>query len=88
MLSTQPVIRVSDEELAELRDRVRTTRWPGRWPLSGWDAGTNMDELRRFAQYWTNGFDWRTQEAEINALPSHFETVAGSGVRSRRGSLR
>lgn len=84
MSSTQPVIRVSDEELAELRDRLRATRWPRRWPLSGWDAGTDADELRRLARYWTNGFDWPAQEAAINALPSHFETVDGTQIHYLR----
>ena len=78
------MIQVSDEELADLRGRLRATRWPHRWPMTGWGAGTDADELRRLVEYWTDGFDWRAREAMINALPSHEEAVAGTPVHYLR----
>jgi pimeloyl-ACP methyl ester carboxylesterase len=84
MESTPPVLRVSDDELDDLRRRLRATRWPERWPLTGWDAGTEPDELRRLTDYWADGFDWRAREAAINALPSRFEVVAGTPLHYLR----
>lgn len=84
MPSTRSVIQVADEDLEQLRARLRATRWPARWPLSGWGAGTDGGELRRLVEYWADGFDWRAQEAMINALPSRFETVAGVPVHYLR----
>jgi pimeloyl-ACP methyl ester carboxylesterase len=81
---TPPVLRVSDAELEDLRRRLGGTRWPARWPLTGWGAGTDPDELRRLTDYWADGFDWRAQEAAVNALPSRFEVVAGAPVHYLR----
>lgn len=72
-----PLIQVSEPELADLRSRVAAARWPVPWPVSGWDAGTAADELRRLVDHWLDGFDWRAQEAAINALPAHVEEVGG-----------
>lgn len=84
MESTFAVIAVPDEELAELHRRLRAARWPEPWPLNGWDAGTEPGELRRLVEFWADGFDWRAQEAAINALPSRFETVEGVPIHYLR----
>jgi len=75
MRSATPVIEVAEADLDELRLRLRRTRWPIPWPASGWEAGTDADELRRLAEYWSSGYDWRAHEAVINALPSHFAII-------------
>lgn len=69
MTATAMPLDVSDAELQGLLDRVRGTRWAERWPVSAWEGGTDQDELRRLAEYWGNGFDWRAQEAVIAELP-------------------
>jgi pimeloyl-ACP methyl ester carboxylesterase len=81
-------LRVSDPDLADLRDRLRRTRWAQQWPStgsdSGWEAGTDDATLRRLVAYWADGFDWRQQEREINALPWHFADIAGTPVNYLR----
>lgn len=62
-------LHVSDAELADLLTRVRSTRWATSWPVGAWEAGTDQAELRRLADHWATGFDWRTHEGRINALP-------------------
>ncbi|MEU0413497.1 epoxide hydrolase family protein [Streptomyces griseorubiginosus] len=84
MPSNPPLIAVSDTELAELRTRLKGTRWPEPWPLDGWEAGTDTAELRRLAAYWADAYDWRTHEAAINALPSHFADLDGTPVHYLR----
>lgn len=80
-----PLISVSDEELDDLRGRLRRARWPAEWPgTGGWDAGTDPRELRRLADYWAAGYDWRKHEAEINALPSRFADIDGTPVHYLR----
>ena len=79
-----PLIAVPDSELDELRRRIRATRWPRPWPMTGWGAGTEPGELRRLAEFWADGFDWRAQEAAINALPSHRAMVTGVPVHYLR----
>ncbi|WP_349899222.1 epoxide hydrolase family protein [Parafrigoribacterium soli] len=75
-----PLIRVSSAELDDLRERLRNTRWAPSWPSHGWNAGTDQRELRRLADYWRSGFDWRAQEDAINALPSHEADIDGTPI--------
>jgi microsomal epoxide hydrolase len=83
--------RVSDAALDDLRRRLAATRWPA--PLgAGWDHGTDVAYLRDLVQYWRDDFDWRAQEAWLDAvLPGervrirgidlHFARVPGRGPR-------
>ncbi|WP_343238343.1 epoxide hydrolase family protein [Streptomyces sp. SID13031] len=74
------VLAVPEEELDDLRSRLRRTRWATAWPGAGWEAGTDSTELRRLVEYWATGFDWRKQEVALNALPSHFADLDGVPV--------
>ncbi|TDD56494.1 epoxide hydrolase [Nonomuraea terrae] len=78
------MIAVPDEELNELRSRLRATRWPTAWPMSGWDAGAEIGELRRLVAYWASGYDWREHETAVNALPSRFADIDGTPVHYLR----
>src|SRR5690606_41994156 len=78
MTATAMPLEVSDSELEDLRDRVRRTRWATRWPVDAWEGGTDQDELRRLAEYWGSGFDWRAQEAVIAELPWRTASVDGT----------
>lgn len=78
------IFQVPDAELDLLQCRLRATRWPPRWPTCGWAAGCDAGELRRLVDYWIAGFDWRAQEAAINALPNCWATVAGSPIHYLR----
>lgn len=84
MPHSTPLIAVSDAALDELRSRLLGTRWPTAWPTSGWDAGTEAGELRRLVAYWASGYDWRTHEAAINALPSHVADIDGTPLHYLR----
>jgi pimeloyl-ACP methyl ester carboxylesterase len=79
-----PLITVAEAELAELRSRLLHTRWPTAWPIGGWAAGTDLGEMRRLVDYWASDYDWRTQEAAINALPSHLADLDGTPVHYLR----
>ncbi|TQS41365.1 epoxide hydrolase family protein [Cryptosporangium phraense] len=65
------MLTVSDEDLEDLRARLRRTRWAKPWPVGAWDAGVDGDYLRRLVEYWATDYDWRKHEAAINALPWH-----------------
>jgi hypothetical protein len=36
--------------------------------------------LRELAGYWRDGFDWRFQEAQLNAFPQFTTTIDGQNV--------
>ena len=64
-------IDVSDEELADLRRRVKATRWPDR--ETDPTQGVQLATIQALASYWGSGYDWRTFEKRFAALP-HFVT--------------
>ena len=61
-------VSVSDEVLADLRARIRNTRWPGAAPGAQWEQGTDLGYLRGLLEYWADGFDWRAQERWLNGF--------------------
>lgn len=73
-------IRIDGAVLDDLRARLRNTRWPDEIEGAGWDYGTNRDYLRELCAYWCEVFDWRAQEARLNALPHYLADVDGARI--------
>jgi len=70
--------RVADDVLADLRERLARVRWPDEIADAGWQYGTDLTYLKELVGYWRDGFDWRAQEARLNAF-RHF-TVPLHGI--------
>ena len=66
-------IRVDDPVLEDLRGRLTRTRFPDQIEGTGWEYGIPIAYLRELVEYWRDTFDWRAQEARLNAL-AHFRT--------------
>ena len=62
-------IHVPDAVLADLRERLARVRWPDEVPGAGWRYGTDLATMKELVTYWRDGFDWRAQEAALNAWP-------------------
>ncbi|RBP06478.1 microsomal epoxide hydrolase [Roseiarcus fermentans] len=81
--------RVPDEDIADLAARLGRMRLPDPAPGDPWAYGTSVDAVRALADYWRDGFDWRVEEARLNAFPQfriarpdcdlHFLHVPGKG---------
>ncbi len=67
-------IRVADEVLDDLRERLERTRFPDQIPGSAWDYGTDGAYLAELCRYWREDFDWRAQERLLNRW-EHFRTT-------------
>jgi len=63
------VPRTDPAVLADLRARLRATRWPDAPEDAGWDAGTDVGWLRDLVRYWADGFDWDAQQEAAARLP-------------------
>ena len=84
-------LHVPDAEIADLRDRLARARFSDAAPGEPWAYGTSVDYLRALVAYWRDGFDWRAQEAKLNAYPQvkisrddgdlHWLHVPGKGPR-------
>ncbi|MER6796732.1 epoxide hydrolase N-terminal domain-containing protein, partial [Amycolatopsis mediterranei] len=68
---------IPQQDLDELHHRLANTRWPGELPGVGWDYGVSQTSLAELVDYWQHGFDWRAQEARLNAHPQFTTTVDG-----------
>jgi len=60
-------IQIPDKTLEELFSRLSNTRWPNQLKDSDWERGMKKDYLQFLLHYWQNGYDWRTQEKELNS---------------------
>ena len=60
-------IQVSDAVLDDLRTRLAMARWPDQVGAD-WVYGTPLSYLQSLCAYWRDGFDWRAQEARLNAF--------------------
>ena len=74
--ASDPTIRpflyhASDEELADLKRRIRATRWPER--ENDPSQGVGLVTARKLADYWAEHHDWRRAEMQLFAHP-HFMT--------------
>lgn len=67
-------------ELADLRRRLRATRWPDAPRDAGWSMGTDLEYLQELVAYWADGFDWPAAEAELSRLPHFRVPVGGLGI--------
>lgn len=73
-------VNVSESILADLRERIRRTRWPDEITDSGWTYGADLAYIKDLAAYWLEGFDWRDVESRINVYPNFVAEIAGHKI--------
>ncbi|KAH9066051.1 Alpha/Beta hydrolase protein [Lactarius deliciosus] len=80
MTSEQPfIIAVSDDALALLKRKLDDTRLPDEVNAAEWDYGAPLADIKRLTNRWKEGYDWRTHERKLNALPMFTRTIAVDG---------
>lgn len=72
-------IHVPEAVLADLRERLARTRFVDVRPGGGWEDGLDPAFLRELVAHWRDAFDWRREEAALNAFPQ---------ITARVGDLR
>jgi pimeloyl-ACP methyl ester carboxylesterase len=73
-------VRVPEEELGELRRRIKATRWPDRETVSDATQGVQLATTQALARYWATEYDWRKCEARLNALPQFITEIDGLDI--------
>ncbi len=86
-------LRVSDAALVDLGERLQRTRFPDQAPGEPWAYGSDVGYMADLVAYWRDRFDWRGEEARLNAFPQyrvglhgidlHFLHVPGKGPAPR-----
>jgi pimeloyl-ACP methyl ester carboxylesterase len=73
-------VKVPDSDLADLRKRIKATRWPERETVVDASQGVQLGTIQKLAQYWATEYDWRTIEATLNALPQFVTEIDGLDI--------
>ncbi len=73
-------IRISDEDLDDLRTRLERTRFPEAETPDDWSQGLPLSYAREIRDYWLNDYDWRTREAYFNRFPQYKTEIDGLAI--------
>jgi pimeloyl-ACP methyl ester carboxylesterase len=73
-------VNVPEAELAEMRRRIKATKWPERETVTDASQGVQLATTQALAQYWASEHDWRKVEARINALPNFMTEIDGLDI--------
>ena len=64
-------VKVPESILADLRNRLHQTRWPGEIQESGWDYGSNLSYVKELCEYWETEYNWRQHESRSSTNRFH-----------------
>jgi epoxide hydrolase len=72
-------VSITDAEIADLRERLRRTRWPEPEPVDDWSQGLPLAYARELCRYWAEDYDFGFA-GRLNAFPQYRDTVDGLGI--------
>lgn len=78
-MTTPFEVRVSGEEIEDLRRRLRATRWPERETVDDWSQGIPLAYVQELCAYWADGYDFGFVD-RVNAFPQVRTEVDGMGI--------
>jgi len=73
-------IQATDDELDDLKRRLRATRWPDEEPVDDWSQGIPLAYLQEVCSYWSEKYDWRARETRLNEFPQFKTPIDGLGI--------
>jgi pimeloyl-ACP methyl ester carboxylesterase len=73
-------LNAPEAELAELRRRIKATKWPDRETVTDASQGVQLATTQALARYWGTEYDWRKCEARLNALPQFITEIDGLDI--------
>jgi pimeloyl-ACP methyl ester carboxylesterase len=73
-------VHVPESQLADLRRRIKATRWPERETVTDASQGVQLATMQKLARYWATDYNWRKIEARLNALPQFVTEIDGLDI--------
>lgn len=70
----------TDDELDDLRRRIRATRWPERETVDDSSQGVQLEVVRALADYWADQHDWRAVESRLADIPQFVTEIDGLDI--------
>ncbi len=86
-------LRIEDNVLDDLTDRLKRARLPDKEPVNGWEQGLPIAHLIRLKDYWLTQYDWRRCESQLNRTGQFKTTIDGLDIhflhiRSKESNAR
>ncbi len=69
-----------EAELAALRARIKSTRWPDPELVPDHSQGVQQEVAQELARYWATDYDLRRCETKLKALPHFMTEIDGLGI--------
>jgi pimeloyl-ACP methyl ester carboxylesterase len=73
-------IDIRGEQIEDLRDRLRRTRWPDPAPVDDWSQGVPLAYLQDLSRYWAESYDWKLRQERLNSFSQYRTDIDGLGV--------
>lgn len=73
-------VNVPEAELADLRRRIKATKWPERETVTDASQGVQLATMQALARYWATDYDWRKCESKLKALPQFITEIDGLDI--------
>jgi epoxide hydrolase len=70
-------IDIPEDQLDELRDRLRRTRWPDAETVDDWSQGVPLAYMQELCRYWSEEYRWRETERRLNSFPQFRVVIDG-----------
>ncbi|MER8411739.1 epoxide hydrolase family protein [Mesorhizobium sp. M7A.F.Ca.US.010.02.1.1] len=71
---------IPQQDVDELRRRVRATRWPGKETVSDRTQGAQLQRLKPLIEYWGTHYDWRQCEKKLNTHAQFMTRIDGLDI--------
>ena len=73
-------VDIPERELEPLRGRLAATCWPSQELVGDRSQGVQLATIRASVAYWGAGYNWRTCEAKLNAVPQFKTEIDGLDI--------
>jgi pimeloyl-ACP methyl ester carboxylesterase len=73
-------IDIPQADLDDLAARLAATRWPDEVTGGGASYGMPLAVVKRLAERWASGYDWRAHEARLNEFPQYTTVIDGQDI--------
>jgi pimeloyl-ACP methyl ester carboxylesterase len=74
-------INIAEADLVDLRQRLAATRWPDKETVNDESQGIQLAEMQEVVHYWSSGYNLRSVETKLNALPEFITTIDGVDIQ-------
>lgn len=73
-------VHIPDNELIDLKRRIKATRWPDKETVTDQSQGVQLAKLQTLVHYWGTDYNWRKAETRLNALPQFVTNIDGIDI--------